>query len=205
MTAYFEIHPTDPQQRLISRAVEFIQGGGVVVYPTDSGYALGCHLGDKAPIERIRRIRRLDKGHNFTLLCRDLSEISLYAKVDNSIFRLLKAHTPGPYTFILQATKEVPKRLLHPKRRTIGLRIPSNDITLALLETLNQPLMSVSLMSEKDEIPMFDMDEIREQLEGQVDLIIDGGACGIDSTTIVDLTSGVPQVVRQGKGESEAF
>ncbi len=205
MTQILRIHPANPQLRLIETAVGIIHKGGVVVYPTDSGYALGCHLGDKDAIERIRRIRQLTKEHNFTVSCRDLSEISTYARVDNPTFRLLKAHTPGAYTFILQATREVPKQLQHPKRKTIGIRIPDHTITQLLLETLNQPLMSVTLIMPGDDIPLFDIDEVIEQLSGQVDSIIDGGACGLGPTTVVDLTGDSPEVVREGQGDLSPF
>jgi len=205
MSQFFQIHPENPQVRLIKQAVEIIHRGGVVAYPTDSAYALGCHLGDKAALERIRRIRRLDDGHNFTLVCRDLSELGTYARVDNVAFRLIRAHTPGPYTFILKATDEVPRRLLHPKRRTIGLRVPENRIALDLLEALGEPLMSVTLILPGDELPLTDPFEIRERLEHDVDLVIDGGVCGAEPTTVIDLADDTAVVVRQGRGESSAF
>lgn len=205
MSQFFSIHPENPQQRLIQQAVQIIRQGGVVVYPTDSGYALGCHLGDKQALETIRQIRQLDKHHNFTLVCRDLSELGSYARVDNTAYRLIKAHTPGPYTFILKATGEVPKRLLHPKRRSIGVRVPDNRIALALLEELNEPLMSVTLMLPGDQQPLTDPYEIRQLLSGRVALVIDGGFCGMEPTTVVDLIDGVPQLIRQGLGSSEAF
>lgn len=205
MSQFFQIHPDNPQARLITQAVDIIRRGGVVVYPTDSGYALGCQLGDKKPLETIRRIRKLDDKHNFTLMCRDLSELGTYARVDNSAYRLIKAHTPGPYTFILKATSEVPKRLMHPKRRTIGLRVPHNTIALALLEALDEPLMSVTLMLPGDDYPMTDPYEIRQMLEHDLDLVIDGGFCGMEATTVVDLVDDTPVVLRQGVGESGAF
>jgi len=205
MSQFFQIHPENPQQRLISQAVEIIRKGGVVVYPTDSGYALGCHLGDKKALETIRRIRKLDDKHNFTLMCRDLSELGTYARVDNTAYRLVKAHTPGPYTFILKATGEVPKRLMHPKRRTIGLRVPDNTIALALLEALNEPLMSVTMMLPGDDYPMTDPYEIRQALEHELDLVIDGGYCGMEPTTVVDLVEEAPVVIRQGLGDISAF
>lgn len=205
MSQFFQIHPDNPQQRLIKQAVEIIHRGGVVAYPTDSAYALGCHLGDKAALERIRRIRKLDDGHNFTLVCRDLSELGTYARVDNTAFRLIRAHTPGPYTFILKATDEVPRRLLHPKRRTIGLRVPENPIALDLLGALGEPLMSVTLILPGEELPMTDPFEIRERLEHDVDLVIDGGVCGAEPTTVIDLADDTPVVIRQGRGDSSAF
>lgn len=205
MSQYFHIHPENPQVRLIRQAAEIIRNGGVVAYPTDSAYALGCHLGDKDALERIRRLRKLDEKHNFTLICRDLSELGVYAKVDNPTFRLLKASTPGPYTFILHATNEVPRRLLHPKRRTIGLRIPDHQITQALLEALGEPLMSVTLMLPDDDLPLTDPEMIRDRLGKQLDLIIDGGACNIEPTTVVSLLEGEPEVQRVGLGDPAPF
>ncbi len=205
MSQFFQIHPDNPQTRLIKQAVEIIHRGGVVAYPTDSAYALGCHLGDKAALERIRRIRKLDDNHNFTLVCRDLSALGTYARVDNTAFRLIRAHTPGPYTFILKATDEVPRRLLHPKRRTIGLRVPENNIALALLDALGEPMMSVTLILPGDPLPLTDPFEIRERLEHHVDLVIDGGTCGAEPTTVVDLSEEAPVVVRQGRGDAAAF
>lgn len=202
---YLEVHPRDPQPRLIRQAVERIRAGAVVVYPTDSAYALGCHIGDKSALERIRAIRKLDERHNFTLMCRDLSELSTYALVDNASYRLLRAHTPGPYTFILKATGEVPRRLLHPKRKTIGLRVPDNRVALALLEELGEPIMSVTLIMPGEELPLADTDEMRERLGRVVDLLVDGGGCGLEPTTIVDLSGDAPAVLRQGKGRSAAF
>ncbi|MCV6638254.1 L-threonylcarbamoyladenylate synthase [Candidatus Albibeggiatoa sp. nov. NOAA] len=205
MSQFFHIHPDNPQPRLISQAAAIIRAGGVIVYPTDSCYALGCHIGDKAAMERIRRIRQMDKQHNFTLVCRDLSELSTYAKVDNTSFRLMKNLTPGPYTFVLKATHEVPRRLQHPKRKTIGLRVPDHNIALDLLEQLGEPIMSSTLhLPDRDE-PETDPDEIRHFLEKQVDLIIDGGHCGFEPTTVVDLMEGVPVVLREGKGDIEAL
>ena len=205
MSQYFQIHPDNPQARLIRQAVEVVRDGGVIAYPTDSAYALGCHLGDKNALERIRRLRQLDDKHNFTLVCRDLSELGVYAKVDNATFRLLKNNTPGPYTFILHATTEVPRRLLHPKRRTIGLRIPDHPLTLAMLEALGEPLMSVTLMLPGDSLPLTDPEDIRERLGKQVDLIIDGGACTIEPTTVVALLNGEIEVRRIGRGDPEPF
>lgn len=205
MSQFFQIHPENPQQRLINQAVEIINKGGVVIYPTDCAYALGCHLGDKSAVERIKRIRQLDDKHNFTLVCRDLSEISTYAKVDNSCYRLLKAHTPGEYTFILKATSEVPRRLLHPKRRTIGIRVPDNAITLALTETLGEPIMSTSLIMPGEDMPLMDPYEMRELLQHQVDLVIDGGYCGMEATSVINLIDEVPEIIRQGAGDVTDF
>ncbi|MBF7144643.1 MULTISPECIES: L-threonylcarbamoyladenylate synthase [Pseudomonas] len=205
MSQFFQIHPQTPQARLIKQAVDIIRAGGVVVYPTDSSYAVGCRIGEKSAIERVRRLRQLDDRHNFTLLCSDLSQLGLFAKVDTAAFRLLKAHTPGPYTFILSATREVPRLLLHPKRRTIGLRVPQHPIAQALLEALGEPLMSVSLILPGDTEPMSDIDEMRERLKHQVDLIIDGGPGGGAASTVVDLSSNDPQVVRVGCGDPTPF
>jgi tRNA threonylcarbamoyl adenosine modification protein (Sua5/YciO/YrdC/YwlC family) len=202
---YLAIHPRDPQPRLIRQAVERIRAGAVLVYPTDSAYALGCHIGDKAALERIRAIRKLDERHNFTLMCRDLSELSTYAVVDNASYRLLRAHTPGPYTFILKATGEVPRRLLHPKRKTIGLRVPDNRVALELLEELGEPIMSATLILPGEELPMAETEDMREKLGRVVDLLVDGGGCGLEPTTIVDLSGDVPEVLRHGKGRSAAF
>ena len=203
MSQYFEIHPDNPQARLIKQAVDIINNGGVVIYPTDSSYAIGCHLGDKKAMDKIRMIRQLDKDHNFTLVCRDLSEISHYAQVDNMNYRLMKTLTPGPYTFILPATREVPKRLLNPKRKTIGIRVPDNAVCSALLEELDQPLMSSTLSLPNEEYPLTDPHQIRLQLEGVVDLIIDGGYCGHEPTTVVNLVEDKPEILRQGLGSAE--
>ena len=205
MSQFFQIHPENPQQRLVSQAADIIRSGGVVVYPTDSAYAIGCHIGDKNALDRIRRIRKLDARHNFTLVCRDLSEIATYARVDNTVYRLLKHCTPGPYTFILRATSEVPRRLMHAKRKTVGLRVPDNAIALALLEDLDEPLMSVTLIMPGDEYPLIDPYDIRETLEHEVDLVIDGGYCGMEATTVVDLADEVPLILRAGKGELAPF
>lgn len=205
MTQYFEIHPENPQPRIIRSAVEMIRAGAVVVYPTDSSYALGCHIGDKAAMQKIARIRQFDKTHHFTLVCRDLSEISTYAKVDNAAYRLLKAHTPGAYTFLLQATKEVPKRLQNAKRKTIGLRVPDHPVAQALLAELGEPIMSSTLILPGDEMPLSDPYEIRERLANQVDAFIDAGNCGLDATSIIDLVSGAPEVLRVGKGDVSDF
>jgi len=200
MSQFFTIHPDNPQQRLIIQAVDIVRDGGVIVYPTDSGYALGCRIGDKSAVERIRRIRKLDDRHHLTLVCSDLSVLSHYAKVDNVAYRLMKGHTPGPYTFILSATHEVPRRLQHPKRKTIGLRVPDNRVTQELLSTLGEPLMSSTLILPGDDMPPTDPYDIRDLLERQVDLIIDGGYCGMEPTTVVDLTGDVPEIVREGAG-----
>ena len=205
MSQFFQMHPDNPQARLVRQAADIVRGGGVIVYPTDSAYALGCRLGDKSALDRIRRIRKLDDRHNFTLVCRDLSEIAAYARVDNSVYRLLKHHTPGPYTFILRATSELPRRLLHPKRRTVGLRVPDNEIARALLNDLREPLMSVTLIMPGDDLPLIDPHAIRELLERRVDLVIDGGYCGMEATTVVDLADDVPVLRRAGKGDPAPF
>lgn len=205
MAQFFTIHPESPQSRLIRQAVEIFRNGGVVAYPTDSSYALGCVLGDKGAQERIRAIRGVDENHHFTLVCRNLAEIAVYAKVDNSQFRLLKANTPGSYTFILQASREVPRRLQHPKRSTIGLRVPDHAVTLALLEELNEPLLSMTLMLPGDETPLSEAWEIRDRLEKLVDLVIDAGACDVLPTTVIDLTGESPELVRLGKGDPARF
>ena len=200
MSQLFEIHPTHPQKRLISQAVEILRQGGVVVYPTDSSYAIGCHIGDKEAMERIQRIRQLDNKHFFTLVCKDLSEIASYAKVDNTQYRTLRALTPGAFTFILQATNEVPRRLLHPKRRMIGIRVMDNPIVQALLEEFGQPILSSTLILPGKDMPETDANEIREKLEKLVDLIIDGGHCGLEPTTVINMVEVPPQLIRQGKG-----
>lgn len=205
VSQFFQIHPDNPQQRLIRQATDIIRSGGVVVYPTDSAYALGCHIGDKAALDRIRRIRQLDQHHHFTLVCRDLSELATYARVDNTAFRLLRNNTPGAYTFILRATSEVPRRLMHPKRRTVGLRVPSNPIAMALLADLGEPMMSVTLIMPGEELPLTDPYDIRDLLEHEVDLVIDGGFCGLEATTVVDLADETPVVVRAGKGDVAPF
>lgn len=205
MSQFFQIHPETPQKRLINQAVDILRKGGVIVYPTDSAYAIGCHLGDKQAADRIKRIRRLDDKHNFTLMCRDLSDIGVFAKVDNTQYRLLKNFTPGAYTFILDATSEVPRRLLHPKRKTIGMRVPDNAIVQALLAELGEPIMSSTLILPGDEDPMTDPYDIRETLEHDLDLIIDGGFCGLEATTVVNMTGDAPEVTRVGKGDPEPF
>lgn len=205
MSQFFQIHPDNPQARLIKQAADIIRSGGIVVYPTDSAYALGCHIGDKRALDTIRRIRKLDDKHNFTLVCRDLSELANFARVDNAAYRLLKATTPGPYTFILKATPEVPRRLLHAKRKTIGLRVPENIIAQALLSELNEPMMSVTLIIPGDDDPLIDPYEIRDLLEHDVDLVIDGGYCGLEMTSVIDLADDEPVLVRQGKGDIAPF
>lgn len=205
MAQYFQIHPQNPQPRLVKRAVEIVRDGGLIVYPTDSSYAIGCHIGDKGAMERIRRIRALDDRHNFTLVCRDLSEVALYARLSNSDYRILRSHTPGPYTFILPATREVPRRLQNPRRKTIGLRIPDHAIAQALLAELREPLMSCTLILPGDALPLNDPEEIRERLEHDIDLVIDGGNCGLEPTTVVVLEDGVAEVTRRGRGEAQSF
>lgn len=205
MSQFFAIHPETPQGRLVRQAVEIIQKGGVIAYPTDSAYALGCQIGEKKALERIRRIRQLDDDHNFTLMCRDLSELGTYARVDNTAYRAIKHATPGPYTFILEATNEVPRRLLHPKRKTIGLRVPDNNITQAILAELNEPLMSVTLQLPGDEYPLTDPYDIRDTLEHSVDLVIDGGYCGLEPTSVIDMSGDEPQIVRRGLGDVSDF
>jgi tRNA threonylcarbamoyl adenosine modification protein (Sua5/YciO/YrdC/YwlC family) len=205
VSQFYQIHPDNPQVRLIRSAADIIRAGGVVVYPTDSAYALGCHIGDKNALDRIRRIRKLDDRHNFTLVCSDLSEIATYAKVDNAVYRLLRHSTPGPYTFIVKATSEVPRRLMHPKRKTVGLRVPDNRIAAALLADLGEPLMSVTLIMPGEEYPMLDPYDIRDTLQHEVDLVIDGGYCGMEPTTVVDLADDVPVILRVGKGDVGPF
>lgn len=205
MSQLFHIHPQNPQKRLIAQACQILHRGGLIVYPTDSGYALGCQIGDKAAMDKIRRIRQLDNSHNFTLVCRDLSEIATYARVNNAVYRMIKAHTPGAYTFILPATKEVPRRLQHAKRKTIGIRIPDNNIALALLDELNEPLMSSTLMLPDDNTVMTEIDDIVDQLDKQVDLVIDGEYCGSEPTTVVEFIDDSPEIVRIGAGEPAPF
>lgn len=205
MSQFFYVHPDNPQARLISQAVAIIRDGGVVIYPTDSGYALGCQLENKQALERICQIRRLDDKHNFTLLCRDLSELSIYARVDNSVFRLLKNNTPGAYTFIFKGTKEVPRRLMNPKRKTIGMRVPDNKVALALLEELGEPLMSTTLILPGNEVAESDPEAIRDQLEHAVDLIMNGGYLGEQPTTVVDFSDDEINVVRIGAGDPSPF
>ena len=205
MSQFFSIHPETPQSRLISQAVDILSSGGVIAYPTDSAYALGCSLDNKAGAERIRQIRNLADDHNFTLLCQDLSELSRYARVDNAAYRLIKHATPGPYTFIFEASKEVPRRLMSPKRKTIGLRVPDNAIAQSLLRELGEPLMSVTLLLPGDDYPLSDPYDIRTTLERDVDLVIDGGYCGLEPTTVVDMSGEEIQLLRQGLGASDAF
>ncbi len=200
MAQFFELHRQNPQPRLIRRAAEIVRQGGVIAYPTDSCYALGCHLGDAAALERVRRIRGADRHHHFTLVCRDLRDIGRFARVDTWQFRLLKAATPGPFTFLLPATRETPRRLQHPKRRTIGIRVPDHPVPKMLLTELGEPLMSSTLLLPGEPLPLTDADQIRARLEHQLDAILDGGHCGIEPTTVVDLTASPPVVIRQGKG-----
>ncbi len=205
MSQFFQIHPDNPQSRLIKQAVEILRSGGIAIYPTDSSYAIGCAMGNKSGLERIRRLRQLDDKHNFTLICRDLSQLGLFAKVETAAFRLLKAHVPGPYTFILNATREVPRILLHPKRRTIGLRVPAQPIAQALVAELGEPLLSVSLILPGESLPMSDPYEMRAQLERQVDLIIDGGYGGLEASTVISLVDEHPEVLRVGCGDPAPF
>lgn len=205
MSRFFHLHPDNPQHHLIRQLVELVKDGAVIVYPTDSSYALGCHIGDKRAMESIRTIRRVDAKHNFTLVCRDLSEIASYARVDNRAYRMLKALTPGPYTFILKATREVPRRLQNPRRKTIGLRVPENRIAQSLLEVLNEPLMSSTLILPGEEMPLTDSYEIQELIGHQVDAVIDGGYCGFEPTTVVDLAGEEPVVLRRGRGAIDIF
>lgn len=205
MSQFFQIHPETPQQRLVRQAVDIIRAGGVIAYPTDSAYALGCDIGNKNGADKIRAIRKLTEKHNFTLVCKDLSDIALYAKVNNAQYRQIKAHTPGPYTFILKATSEVPRRLMHPKRRQIGIRIPDNKIALALVEELGHPLMSTTLSLPDDELPMTDPYDIRASLEHSLDLVIDGGFCGFEASSVIDLSDEEPVILRRGCGDVAAF
>lgn len=205
MSQFFQLHPDNPQPRLLKQAAQIIHAGGIVALPTDSCYALICHLDDKHAVERMRRIRGVDDKHLLTLLCRDLSEIALYARIDNTQFRMLKAATPGPYTFILEATKEVPRRLSHPSRKTIGLRVPENRIAHALLEELGQPLLSTTLILPGQADPLTDPEQIRTLLSKQIELIVDGGACSLEPTTVIDLVGAEPVLVRQGRGNAGLF
>jgi len=201
MSQYFEVHPENPQPRLLKQAVQILHGGGIAAIPTDSSYALVCHLDDKAAAENLRRIRGVDDKHHLTLLCRDLSELSSYARVDNKQYRLLKLGTPGPFTFILEATKEVPRRVSHPSRRTIGLRVPRHAVTQGLLELLGQPLLATTLIAPGDSEPINDPEAIRERFEKQVQAIVDAGACPMQPTTVIDLTGEPPSLIRRGCGD----
>ncbi|MCL4780789.1 MAG: threonylcarbamoyl-AMP synthase [Gammaproteobacteria bacterium] len=205
MSQRLHVHPLNPQLRLIRQAAELIRKGSLVVYPTDSGYAFGWHIGDRAAAERLQRIRQTGKDHNFTLVCRDLSEIATYARIENPTYRLLRAHTPGPYTFILRATREVPRRLQNPKQQTVGIRVPDHPVPLALLAELGEPLMSSTLILPDHDLPLADPDDIEEALAGRIDLLIDSRNCGLDPTTVVDLTGSYPRVLRQGRGDASAF
>jgi len=203
MSRFFEIHPENPQNRIICQVVAIMHKGGVIAYPTDSSYALGCHIGDRQAMAQLASIRRIDSNHNFTLVCRDLSEIATYAHVDNRAYRLIKALTPGPYTFILKATRDVPRRLQHPKRKTIGLRVPNNAIVQSLLEAMGEPIMSTTLILPESETPLTDPNEIQDQLRHQIDAVIDGGNCGIVPTTVIDLVGDEPVVIRKGLGATD--
>jgi len=205
VSQFFNIHPENPQGHLIREAAAIVRRGGVIIYPTDSAYALGCQINDKQAIERIRQIRQLDEKHHLTLVCRDLSELSYYAQFDNATYRLLKTNTPGPYTFILKATKEVPRRLQHPKRKTIGLRVPDNAIAQALLESLDEPLISTTLILPGQAAPIVEPQTVRDLLGRRIDLVIEGGACGLEPTTIIDLVDGTPRIIREGKGDISPF
>lgn len=205
MSQLFSVHPTHPQPRLIRQAAQIVREGGLIVFPTDSAWALGGHIGDAGLLTRIRRIRVVDDRHHFTLMCRDLSEIGTYARVDNALFRLLKATTPGTYTFILEATRELPRRVMHPKRKTIGLRVPDHPVVSALLEELGEPLLTSTLLLPGEDLPLSDIDDIVERVGKQVDLIIEAGACGPEATTVIDLTSGAPELLRAGKGDPSPF
>lgn len=202
MTQYFRIHPSDPQTRLINQAAAILRQGSVIIYPTDSCYALGCELGDKSAQDRIRRIRRLDDSHNFTLVCRDLSEIANYARIDNASYRLMRSLTPGPYTFILKASREVPRRLQNPRRKTIGLRVPDHRIAQALLDAMGEPIMSSTLILPDESIPLVDAEEIYRLMNTRVELVIDGGSCGIEPTTVIDLVESEPVIRRIGRGKT---
>ncbi|MFT5592942.1 MAG: tRNA threonylcarbamoyl adenosine modification protein (Sua5/YciO/YrdC/YwlC family) [Oceanicoccus sp.] len=203
MSQFFQIHPDNPQARLIKQAAEIIRGGGLAIIPTDCAYALACQLEDKRALERVKQIRQLSDKHNFTLICRDLAEIGTYGRVDNTAYRLLKAHTPGAFTFILDGTRDVPRRLMNPKKRTIGIRVPANNIVSALLEELGEPILSTSLIMPGDDMPLSDPYEIRQMLEHAVDLVIDGGYCGIEATTVVDMTGETYEIIRQGVGQMD--
>ncbi|MFZ1624060.1 MAG: L-threonylcarbamoyladenylate synthase [Gammaproteobacteria bacterium] len=205
MSQRFQVHPLNPQSRLIRQAAELIREGSLIVYPTDSGYAFGWHIGNRDAAERLQRIRQTGKNHNFTLICRDLSEIATYARIENPTYRLLRAHTPGAYTFILRATREVPRRLQNPKQLTVGIRVPDHPVPLALVAELGEPLMSSTLILPDHDQPLADPDDIWEVLSGRIDLLIDSGNCGLDPTTVIDLTGDIPRVLRHGRGDASAF
>ena len=205
MSQYFEVHPDNPQPRLLKQAAQILHAGGIAAVPTDSSYAFVCHLDDKAAAEKLRRIRDVDERHHLTLLCRDLSELASYARVDNRQYRMLKHATPGPFTFLLEATKEVPRRLSHPSRKTIGLRVPESSVVQALLDELGQPLIGTTLILAGAELPLTDPEEIRDLLEKQLELVIDSGACGLEPTTVIDLTADAPMLMRQGRGDTRLF
>ncbi len=205
MSQFFSIHPQNPQDRLIKQAVDVIRNGGIIAYPTDSAYALGCHIGDKAALERMKIIRQLGPKHRFTLVCCDVAEAAIYTQIDNRAYRLLKHCTPGPYTFLLGATREVPRRLVNAKRKVVGIRIPDNPIALALLHELGEPIMSTTLTLPGEDLPMIEPEDMLDALDHQVDLVIDGGNCGVEPTTVVDLTAGEPVVIREGKGDTLAL
>jgi tRNA threonylcarbamoyl adenosine modification protein (Sua5/YciO/YrdC/YwlC family) len=205
MSSFLQVHPSDPEDRNIKQIANVLLAGGVIVYPTDSTYALGCHIGDKGALDRIRRIRQLEDKHNFTLVCKDLSSLASYAQVHNSAYRILKAYTPGPYTFILKAMPEVPRTLLHPKKKTIGLRVPDNAIAQAILEKMGEPIMSTSLILPDEDERLVDPYDMRLKIGKLVDLIVDGGVCGVEASTMVDLVDGIPKVIREGKGDAEPF
>ena len=200
MAQYFSVHPTHPQLRLIRQAAEIVKRGGLIAYPTDSSYALGCHLGDASALARIRQVRGLDENHYLTLMCRDLSEIATYALIDNVQYRLLRSATPGSFTFILRATREVPRRLMHPRRRTIGVRVPDHAVAQALLAELDEPMLSSTLQLPGDDTPLDSGEAVRLRLERRIDLVVDAGDCGVDPTTVIDLTGKVPVVLREGRG-----
>ena len=205
MTEILYIHPETPQPRLIRQAVDVIRNGGLIAYPTDTTYALGCGIGEKNALDRLIRLRQLDKKHQFTLLCHDLSALAIYAKVENPDYRLLKAHTPGPYTFILKGTTEVPRRLMDPKKRNIGIRVPDHPICQALLDVLGEPLMTCMALLPGDELPLSDPDDVLAQLDNEVDVIVDGGACSVEPTTIVDMSGDLPEIIREGQGPVAAL
>jgi len=205
MPRYHQIHPESPQARLLAQAAEIVRDGGILVFPTDACYSMGCHLGDKDALDRLRQLRQIDDRHHLTLMCRDLSDIAHFARVDNVQYRLLKAATPGSYTFILEATKELPRRLMHPKRKTVGLRVPDHPVALALLAELGEPLLTTTLLLPGDEEPMTEGWEIKDRLEGQVEMVLDGGHCGLMPTTVIDLTAGTPELIRAGRGPLTPF